>query len=304
MLLTVLSALLVVYWLILKMKLRVASAWRTYAQRNRVSLNQIELSDDEEEHYSVIRAAHELSWKEARKVLVNHGPEAPEFNYEKEKGPRMGHAIVVAEYLLTSICFLFAEQEFVLLLTYFILALLGTTASPVFYSFHLLKIVGLVNSLKSVTRAVTVNKGQLVLTAMLGLILIYIFGAFGFTFFHDMYYNEDVNGHIDEKGGEHMCTNLLHCVLTTINYGLRNGGGIGESMLPIKYSDRENYYLRAVFDLAFFMIVVIILLNIVFGIIIDSFADLRDKRNAMLEDMLNKCYVCNIERYSVSALRL
>ena len=111
---------------------------------------------------------------------------------------------------------------------------------------------------------------------MLTAIVLYIFAIFGYWFFHDMYLDENINSHIASIMGEPTCTDLKHCFLSTINYGLRNGGGIGDSMLPQSYADKENYYLRFVFDLAFFMLIVIILLNIVFGIIIDSFAELRD----------------------------
>ena len=34
-----------------------------------------------------------------------------------------------------------------------------------------------------------------------------------------------------------------------------------------------------------------------FGIIIDTFAQLRDERNAIEIDQRNKCFICNIDRY-------
>lgn len=46
----------------------------------------------------------------------------------------------------------------------------------------------------------------------------------------------------------------------------------------------------------FKIIVIVILLNIVFGIIIDTFAELRDHKSLQEEDMQNVCYICNIER--------
>lgn len=41
---------------------------------------------------------------------------------------------------------------------------------------------------------------------------------------------------------------------------------------------KYNFYLRVVFDIGFFMLVNIISLNIIFGIIIDTFAELRSKQ--------------------------
>lgn len=53
------------------------------------------------------------------------------------------------------------------------------------------------------------------------------------------------------------------------------GGGIGDGLGMAPYSD-DKYSYRILFDLLFFVLVIIILLNIVFGIIIDTFAELRD----------------------------
>jgi len=41
-----------------------------------------------------------------------------------------------------------------------------------------------------------------------------------------MFYDDRVDGGI----GERTCASLKHCFYTTFNYGLRNGGGIGESI--------------------------------------------------------------------------
>ena len=67
---------------------------------------------------------------------------------------------------------------------------------------------------------------------------------------------------------------MMHCFLSTINYGLRGSGGIGE-FLPTQSAAPENiqgFYLRAIFDLSFFFIVNTIVLYLIFGIIVDTFA--------------------------------
>ena len=93
---------------------------------------------------------------------------------------------------------------------------------------------------------------------------------------------------------------MFHCFCSTVNYGLRMGGGIGDVLAPQSYLTKTEYYLRVVFDLSFFLIVVIILLNIIFGIIIDTFAELRDQKRSIDDDMKNRCFICNIDRYTVS----
>ena len=63
-----------------------------------------------------------------------------------------------------------------------------------------------------------------------------------------------------------VCGNLLECFAFGLFNGLRAGGGIGD-LLP-----ERRYTLRTLFDFAYFLIIVVIILNIVFGIIIDTFA--------------------------------
>jgi len=72
---------------------------------------------------------------------------------------------------------------------------------------------------------------------------------------------------------------LMHCFWSTFNYGLRTGGGMGEFLPAQTRSDfnMQAYYIRFIFDVSFFLIVITILLNVIFGIIIDTFAQLREK---------------------------
>jgi len=42
-------------------------------------------------------------------------------------------------------------------------------------------------------------------------------------------------------------------------------------------------------------------LNLIFGIIIDAFADMRDQRNAMEKEVNEKCFICGINRYQFEA---
>jgi hypothetical protein len=47
-----------------------------------------------------------------------------------------------------------------------------------------------------------------------------------------------------------------------------------------------------VIEVSFFLLINIISLNIIFGIIIDTFADLRDQESERNKDMENSCFVC------------
>ena len=132
------------------------------------------------------------------------------------------------------------------------------------------------------------------MTAMLGLILIYIYSVFGYTFVADTYYDDEIHGGLLNRKGDSVCQTMLHCFLTAINYGLRAGGGIGE-FLPTQTAAPENiqgWGFKSVYDMSFFFIVITILLNIIFGIIIDTFAELRDAKKKKDNDKKNICFIC------------
>lgn len=49
---------------------------------------------------------------------------------------------------------------------------------------------------------------------------------------------------------------------------------------------------RVVYDLLFFFIVIIIVLNLIFGVIIDTFADLRSEKQQKELILKNTCFIC------------
>ena len=61
-----------------------------------------------------------------------------------------------------------------------------------------------------------------------------------------------------------------------VDYGVRMGGGIADVMKILQSSD-IHFFSRFVFDITFFMLINFICLNVIFGIIIDTFAQLRDE---------------------------
>jgi hypothetical protein len=56
---------------------------------------------------------------------------------------------------------------------------------------------------------------------------------------------------------------------------MRSGGGIGDAMEKHDFSE-SIYTERVIYDILFYIIFVLLILDILFGIIIDAFADLRD----------------------------
>lgn len=58
----------------------------------------------------------------------------------------------------------------------------------------------------------------------------------------------------------------------------------------------ESFFPRILYDMSFFIVLIIIVLNLVFGVIIDTFGDLRAERNEKDDILRNTCFICGLER--------
>ena len=160
---------------------------------------------------------------------------------------------------------------------------------PVFSAFHILSILIRNETAKNIVMAVIYPFRQLFVASTVGIYLLYIFSMFNFYFYY---------GDVEE--GE--CQDLLTCFVYTIDQGTRNGGGIGDVLNPVSLEPGPDgggageWYKRSFYDLSFFILIIIILLNIIFGIIIDTFSDLRSQKEAKEDCKASMCFICGIER--------
>jgi len=148
-------------------------------------------------------------------------------------------------------------------------------------------------SLQNVALAVYKPRKALLLTFLLTFVFVYIFTILAFYFLTSDFYNEDT--------GQNECQTMLKCFGTFMRNGLIFGGGIGDYVAgelghvpDTRFTDK--FIGRAAYDLLFFVVVIVLLLNIVFGIIIDTFAQLREAQVERMEQMTQKCAVCSITK--------
>lgn len=85
------------------------------------------------------------------------------------------------------------------------------------------------------------------------------------------------------------CSTLWKCFQFSVGYGLRLPNGVSEQM-------DHTLGARYPIDVLFFLVVLVVLLNVVFGIIIDTFGNLRNKKIQRLIDTTEKCFVCGIDK--------
>uniref|UniRef100_A0A8D2MT85 Inositol 1,4,5-trisphosphate receptor n=1 Tax=Zonotrichia albicollis TaxID=44394 RepID=A0A8D2MT85_ZONAL len=201
------------------------------------------------------------------------------------------------------------DVEFLYHVGYIVTSVLGLFVHELFYSILLFDLIYREETLFNVIKSVTRNGRSILLTALLALILVYLFSIVGFLFLKDDFILE-VDRLPDSKAKvlallsspeaepeqwERACDTLLMCIVTVLNHGLRNGGGVGD-ILRKPSKDESLFPARVVYDLLFFFIVIIIVLNLIFGVIIDTFADLRSEKQKKEEILKTTCFICGLER--------
>ncbi|XP_071314905.1 inositol 1,4,5-trisphosphate-gated calcium channel ITPR3 isoform X3 [Trachinotus anak] len=223
------------------------------------------------------------------------------------------------------------DVEFIYHLAYVLTSTLGLFVHELFYSILLFDLIYREETLFNVIKSVTRNGRSILLTALLALILVYLFSIVGFLCLKEDFIMEvdpllqiaaapqqseasqdflkscSADGvsctvetsaaaeEEEESNTERACDTLLMCIVTVLNHGLRNGGGVGDVLR--KPSKNEPLFpARVVYDLLFYFIVIIIVLNLIFGVIIDTFADLRSEKQKKEEILKTTCFICGLER--------
>jgi len=188
---------------------------------------------------------------------------------------------------------------------------------PFWYALLLSDFVMTNPTLWNVIQSVTRNGRSLLLTFIFALFLVYLFSIVGFIYLRDDFVlraEPVLSGNASLDGGtglssppvtlptdpesEHAelaCTTIMHCLVTQFNHGLRNGGGIGDVMRATSQGE-DMYTFRVVYDFLFFVTMILIVLNLILGIIIDTFADLRKEKQENEEILRKTCFICGLSR--------
>ncbi|KAJ9456238.1 Inositol 1 [Diplonema papillatum] len=186
------------------------------------------------------------------------------------------------------------DTHFIFMAASVVFALAGLLISPFFIALHLVSIINRSALLQNVIKAVTKNGRSLLLTVILGMIIIYLFSVVGFVLFRDAFQNKEPPCEGEADCDDYHCDTLFRCFVFAVTAGIRAGGGIGDLMQPPDWNSPYNTA-RTLFDFAFFVVVIVILLNIIFGVIIDTFAELRSEKQKVEEDIRSRCFICGIE---------
>lgn len=150
--------------------------------------------------------------------------------------------------------------------------------------------------------AVRDNALRIFLTIFLFLILLYVYAVITYLFLPDQY---GFNGH-------YACNkDVLSCFKLHIDYGLNNqmswndNGDLGyiDPMFTPSNRIRDPYWadllskiFGTIYSLIYLVLVNLVLVAIITGYIVDSFASMREKNESIEKDMRSQCFICSISR--------
>jgi inositol 1,4,5-triphosphate receptor type 3 len=164
--------------------------------------------------------------------------------------------------------------------------------------FLLLSIVDLNVTLKNVILSIKLRHKEFTRAMFLAFIFMYSMSNLAFFFFNSDYIEE-----LDYYD-DNYCKSLKFCVFNAIDNGLRARGGIGDSGKRISFMKNKNHYIeRLILDDIFFLLVVIILIDLVFGIIIGEFDALRGEEQKHETDRLYHCFICHVNKNTLEKNR-
>lgn len=138
--------------------------------------------------------------------------------------------------------------------------------------------------------AIVRHWGKFLITLMITIIVVLFYSFLMMTYFQDQ-----VSGNFESD----ICEDYVACFLNSINFGLRLGGGISDPFYLQPDPEKYGYWGRFFIDITFFFIVKMVLLNLIAGIIIDTFSELRDELNEREKDAKTVCFICGLTKWQV-----
>lgn len=156
-----------------------------------------------------------------------------------------------------------------------------------FYAIQLISVCYLSRIMILAILSVYKRGSQFISSAILALIILLFYA--GYSFYH---YNLSLNSSEEESGK--LCTTYMNCFMSMIN-NIKAGGGITDSLGMVSYKSKD-YWGRIFYDWIYFFLIILLLLNIINGIVVDTFQQDREEDNKHKDNVENCCFICDKKR--------
>ena len=169
---------------------------------------------------------------------------------------------------------------------------------PLILSFETLFIFGIFPSLLNIFKSFTAKFSNLFACLIFSYLLVYVYNWITIFYMRDIFDFGDI---LDYKSGQYIresfCHSSMQCLLALISYGTRSGGGVGDVLPIISFkSDMKMFIWKFIYDIIFFIFIIMIMGNVTFGLIVDTFGELRDETYNYENDKKNICFICQLSR--------
>ena len=140
-------------------------------------------------------------------------------------------------------------------------------AAPLLMCFLMLEVSNVSSEVRTAFQSITFRGKSLLMTALLGIIIFYLFGAIGFVEFPDLFRfgrPDIVAGNaVSPNNYAASCTTLWKCSVVVLDLGLRSKDlGAGMQELPWVNNDPDpRLFGRMLYTFMFFVIISLIVLN-------------------------------------------
>ncbi|KAG2392802.1 hypothetical protein C9374_011527 [Naegleria lovaniensis] len=165
------------------------------------------------------------------------------------------------------------------IILFFWVIVIGIFVTPLAYIVLTFEIIALSpDGLLDIILAIGQNYEKLLYTAVLTLFSVLLHTFLMFSFKYDQFkFNNTI-----------VCTETLTCFMSILNYGLR-GGGFWEDITDAYPLDVPRIFI----DLYFSLLIIILLVNVVFGIVLDSFSERREEKAELEQEKTGCCFICS-----------
>jgi len=169
---------------------------------------------------------------------------------------------------------------------------------PIILSIETLFIYGLFPELTNIFKSFIAKTSTFLSCLAFSYLIIYVFNYIPIFYIGNDFDFGDIMEYKSKNFiKEQYCHSSIQCFLVLISYGTRAGGGIGDALPIISFKQSTNMFIaRFFYDMAFFILIIMIMGNVTFGLIVDTFGALRDETYKYENDKNNICFICQLSR--------
>ena len=151
---------------------------------------------------------------------------------------------------------------------FLVISMMGVVFDPRWLAFNIFYLFTKLDVLKNIFSALAKNFKQMLAVCLFGGAFVFVFALITLnSYLNAIYENEEIDIDISKEG--HHCISLTSCIVSLYTQQI-----IGEA----SPESSKNGYSRFIYDILFIGFFSIFFNNIVSGIMIDKFAELRDRK--------------------------